>query len=70
MNYWYAVDRAARAANAAGLRVMIDIGFWAPRWAAPDDPRSARRTIGIKPADYSDFVTALVRRYSGTFPCC
>lgn len=67
VNYWYALDRAVRAANQVGLRVMIDVGFWAPRWAAPTDPRGERRTIGINPADYSDFVKATVKRYSGTY---
>src|SRR3954468_17538233 len=30
---WDRLDTAVRAARDAGLRVMIDIGFWAPRWA-------------------------------------
>src|SRR3954453_5971500 len=29
---WDRVDTAVRAARDAGLKVMIDIGFWAPRW--------------------------------------
>src|SRR3954468_20831404 len=30
---WDRLDTAVKAARDAGLKVMIDIGFWAPRWA-------------------------------------
>src|SRR4051794_37044808 len=30
---WDRLDTAVRAARDAGLKVMIDIAFWAPRWA-------------------------------------
>src|SRR4051812_50036206 len=28
-----ALDTAVKTATAAGLKVQIDLGFWAPRWA-------------------------------------
>ena len=36
---WRRLDRAVRAANAASLQVMIDIAFWAPRWATSGNPQ-------------------------------
>src|SRR3954471_831947 len=30
---WERLDVAVRAAREAGLEVMLDVGFWAPRWA-------------------------------------
>src|SRR5204863_7884134 len=30
---WSALDTAVKAAAQNGLKVMIDLGFWAPRWA-------------------------------------
>src|SRR3954452_3311114 len=30
---WDRLDTAVRAVRDAGMQVMIDIGFWAPRWA-------------------------------------
>ena len=65
---WMNLDRLVRMANAAGLKVMIDIAFWAPRWAtkAPADQRDRLRT-DIDPVLYSHFAEAVARRYSGTW---
>jgi hypothetical protein len=46
---------------------MIDLGFWAPKWATSGDPQSARRTYNVSAQDYAEFVKAVVRRYSGTY---
>jgi hypothetical protein len=66
---WRRLDRAVRAARAAGLEVMIDIGFWAPRWATPGEPSgdTQRYRWDVDPAALSEFTAALVKRYSGTF---
>jgi hypothetical protein len=66
VNYWMALDRAVRLADKDGLGVMIDLGFWAPRWAS-DDPRPSRRTMGIDPEKFAEFVKAVVTRYSGRY---
>jgi hypothetical protein len=67
IGHWQALDRAVRATVAAGMTPMIDIGFWAPKWATSGDPQAARRTYNVNPQDYAEFVKAVVRRYSGTY---
>jgi hypothetical protein len=44
---------------------MIDIGFWAPKWATSNDPQTVRRTYNVSPTEYAEFVKAVVKRYSG-----
>jgi hypothetical protein len=63
---WARLDRAVRAADAAGLRAMIDIAFWAPRWATarPSAPPDRQRD-GIDAAQFARFAAAIARRYSG-----
>jgi hypothetical protein len=63
---WAALDTAVRAIRAAGLKAAIDIGFWAPHWAATDPPGPRART-NIDPQAYADFAVALALRYSGAF---
>jgi hypothetical protein len=63
------LDRAVKAAVASRMEVMIDLAFWAPRWAvrravAPAD----RQTWAPDPAEFGRFATAVARRYDGTFP--
>jgi hypothetical protein len=63
------LDTAVKAATSAGVKVMIDLAFWAPRWAvgrAASNPR--RERYWIDPAAFGDFATAVARRYSGAFP--
>jgi hypothetical protein len=63
---WARLDRAVRLADAAGLRVMIDVGFWAPRWAVtrPSRPPDRQRD-GIDARRFGAFAAAVARRYSG-----
>lgn len=63
---WRALDQAVGLARARGLRVLLDIGFWAPHWAA-DDPPGTRARTNIDPRAFADFTVAVVRRYSGRF---
>ncbi|HVF79407.1 MAG TPA: hypothetical protein VNA28_14010 [Solirubrobacteraceae bacterium] len=63
---WLALDEAVRLAQEIGLKVMIDIGFWAPHWAATDQPGPRART-NIDPSAFADFAVAVARRYSGTW---
>jgi hypothetical protein len=65
---WAGLDRLVRAADAHGLEVMIDIGFFAPRWATHGSPRSDPRPRNlIDPIAFRDFALAVVRRYGGGF---
>ena len=65
---WMKLDRAVKAANAAGLDVQIDVAFWAPRWAVRrkvaerDRQRWEPRAI-----EYARFAEAAAKRYSGNF---
>jgi hypothetical protein len=62
------LDTAIKAANAQGLKVMVDLAFWAPRWAvgrAASNPTRERYWVDA-PA-FADFATAVARRYSGAF---
>ncbi|MCW3065710.1 MAG: hypothetical protein JWN32_2882 [Solirubrobacterales bacterium] len=65
---WANLDRAVRLADAAGLKTMIDIAFWAPRWATRDDPSTPDRPrTDIDARQYARFAQAVARRYSGTY---
>ena len=61
---WLELDQAVRLAHETGLKVMIDIGFWAPHWATDDLPGPRART-NIDPQAFADFAVAVARRYSG-----
>lgn len=63
---WAGLDTAIRAIRAAGLKALVDIGFWAPHWAT-DDPPGPRARSNIDPRAYADFATAVALRYSGAF---
>lgn len=63
---WDRLDRAVRDATADGLRLDIDIAFWAPLWATSDTAASHARAY-IDAAAYAQFAQAVARRYSGSF---
>ncbi|UTI66255.1 hypothetical protein NBH00_08615 [Paraconexibacter antarcticus] len=65
---WDNLDRAVTLVAAAGLKPMIDIGFWAPRWAtaSQDDPLARFRT-DIDPGQFAAFAAAVARRYRGDY---
>jgi hypothetical protein len=65
---WANLDRAVKQAHQAGLEVMIDIAFWAPRWATHDPAGvQGRLRTEIDPVLYAHFAEAVARRYSGNF---
>jgi hypothetical protein len=65
---WLNLDRAVRDAHATGLAVMIDIAFWAPRWATHDDPSANGRLRTDIDADaYARFAKAVATRYAGGY---
>ncbi len=63
---WRGLDAAIRAIRGAGLKALVDIGFWAPHWATTDQPGPRART-NIDPQAYAEFATAVALRYSGSF---
>ena len=63
------LDRAVKSARAAGLEVMVDLAFWAPRWAVRRAVTPAhRQTWQPDAAEFGRFAAAVARRYDGTFP--
>jgi hypothetical protein len=63
------LDTAVKAASDHGLKVMIDLAFWAPRWAVGQpSPNPARERFFVDAAAFGDFATAVARRYSGAYP--
>lgn len=61
---WRALDRLARMARARGLRLNVDIAFFAPRWAvARDAADPQRQRDGIDAFAFADFAEAVARRY-------
>ena len=60
------LDRLLVLAREYGFKTMIDIAFWAPKWASLDAPAERGRTE-IDPEEFARFSTAIARRYSGTF---
>ena len=64
---WKGLDTAIRAIRGAGLKALIDIGFWAPNWATSDAPPAPRARADIDPQEFAAFARAVVLRYSGAF---
>ena len=62
---WQRVDGAVREVLAAGMKPMIDIAFWAPRWAV-ERPEGApeRQRWRPSPREFGLFSEAVARRYS------
>jgi hypothetical protein len=63
---WENLDRATRLAAKHGLKVDIDVAFWAPVWATKDATPGRARTY-IAADEYAKFATAVAKRYSGAF---
>jgi hypothetical protein len=63
---WKSLDQAVRLANEQGLKVMMDIGFWAPLWATSDVSGNRPRT-NINDQEFRAFAVAVARRYGGGF---
>ena len=62
---WAALDRLSAMVRERGMRLNIDIAFFAPRWAVERPGRDpARERDGPSPADLADFAEAVARRYA------
>jgi hypothetical protein len=63
-----ALDAAIKSATAAGMKVQLDLAFWAPRWAvARGLARSTRQRWRPNAVDFGQFAEAIARRYDGNF---
>lgn len=65
---WRALDRAVAETHRAGMRPMVDVAFWAPRWAVErgvERPRQERWRPS--PRELGLFAAAVARRYSGRY---
>lgn len=62
-----ALDRAVVDAHQAGLKVMIDVAFWAPRWAVPIGSPGGENRYEPNPTLFGDFAGAVARRYDGDY---
>ncbi|HWF74498.1 MAG TPA: cellulase family glycosylhydrolase, partial [Solirubrobacteraceae bacterium] len=62
------LDRAVRDAHADGLKVMLDIAFWAPRWAVPLGSPDGQNRYEPNPTLFGDFAKAVAQRYNGAYP--
>src|SRR3954447_6580432 len=57
-----ALDSAVKSATAAGMKVQIDLAFWAPRWAvARGLARSSRQRWRPNAAEFGRFAEAVAR---------
>lgn len=66
---WDKYDRLIRAAYARRIGVYFNPTAPGPRWAHPrTSDRKNRRTYRPRPGAFANFVAALGRRYSGSYP--
>ena len=63
---WKSLDQAVRLAHEHGLKIMMDIGFWAPLWATSDLSGNRPRTH-INDQEFRAFAVAVARRYGGGY---
>lgn len=61
---WFLTDTYLMAARDRGLHVLVSV-VTAPDWARPEGVNLEQHGPPADPADYADFVSALLRRYPG-----
>jgi hypothetical protein len=62
---FHELDRAVQEATSAGLEVMIDVAFFAPRWAVPIASPDGHNRYRPDPALFGAFARAVAQRYDG-----
>ena len=61
------LDGVVKGARAEGMQVMLDLGFYAPRWAVQRGGRDGRNVWRPNPREFGRFSRAMAERYSGRF---
>jgi hypothetical protein len=61
------LDRAILEARRAHLAVMVDLGFFAPRWAVTRMGAHGRNVWRPSPVEFGRFARAIAARYDGAF---
>jgi len=61
------LDEAVREVRAAGMDVMIDVAFFAPRWAVGRGGAGGRNVWKPSVSEFGQFTRAVADRYSGQF---
>lgn len=65
---WSKLDVAVIETVVAGMKPMIDVSFWAPRWAVERPSREQDQgRWRPSPVWFGEFARALATRYSGTY---
>lgn len=62
------LDRAVEGARADGMQVMLDLGFFAPRWAVARGGARGRDVWRPSPREFARFARAMAERYDGHTP--
>ncbi|MEX2252980.1 MAG: hypothetical protein WD649_02410 [Thermoleophilaceae bacterium] len=65
---FHQLDNAIKEVRAAGMGVMLDVAFFAPRWAVRRKVRGDRQRWRPKWQEFGQFALAVSRRYSGGWP--
>ncbi len=68
-SFIYHIDRAVQVGALYGVKIDLDIGFGAPRWAAAGFGTKDRFGAVDRPSptEFGRFARAMARRYSGSF---
>jgi len=61
------LDLAVREVRAAGMKAMIDLAFFAPRWAVERAGGAGRHVWRPSPREFGRFTMAVAERYGGVF---
>ncbi|MGH3992899.1 MAG: hypothetical protein ACRDSN_10610, partial [Pseudonocardiaceae bacterium] len=64
---WDRYDRIVNAARRYGIELLFTVTAPGPYWAS-SDPAREEAMLDPSPSDFGAFVTAVGRRYSGTYP--
>ena len=64
---WVHLDRAVKAVVRSGMKPMLDLAFFAPRWAVKRPASDGDHRWRPSARDFGQFAEAVARRYDGGF---
>ena len=64
---WGRLDRAVKAVVSAGMKPMLDVAFFAPRWAVERGAQDGDHRWRPSAPEFGQFSEALARRYNGGY---